>query len=575
MKILSLQSGHHDATAAVLDDYQLLAAVQLERLTRHKGDGGRIPDEAIDEVLDICGIARGDIGAVCLARGRFPADLYASLSALHRLRYRFEHLRGRSPHRTLEAELIRAGTTNASDVVDEQALRRLLGVSPSTALFYYNHHDAHALSALFHMPKDNVLAYTADGRGDNIYYSFHHLANGRFETLYGGDGELLKPTTIDSLGQAYGRMTRALGFKRNRHEGKLTGLAAYGAPKGLERLRAHFRVDADGRIHSDFDSYAAMDSELKSVAQSLSREDAAATIQQLLEDLVLESVRRLLDQTKARHLALAGGIFANVRLNRLLYEETEVDSIFVFPGMGDEGIPVGGAYQYLMQRDGLPAFLERRRPLSDVYLGRDHKATADATLAAADGVKRIDGGPAATAAQLCANGWVGAIYRGRMEFGPRALGNRSVIGSPADAAINDRLNQRLNRSEFMPFAPVVLAEDAGDVFEIDDGNAYACRFMTITTAVRQHWRDRIPAVVHVDGTARPQIIDRDSNPTYADTVRAFRDLTGLPVMINTSFNAHEEPIIDTPAQCLKALQDDRIDFVLTDEAVYSTKAPPL
>ncbi len=155
-----------------------------------------------------------------------------------------------------------------------------------------------------------------------------------------------------------------------------------------------------------------------------------------------------------------------------------------------------------------------------------------------------------------------------MEFGPRALGHRSILASPADGAINQRLNERLDRSDFMPFAPCVLAEDAALVFDVTSVNADACRFMTITTLVREAWKTRIPAVVHVDGTARPQIVDPERQPLYAGILRHFKARTGLPVLVNTSFNAHEEPIINRPEECVRALLERRIDFVVTGKAVY-------
>lgn len=155
-----------------------------------------------------------------------------------------------------------------------------------------------------------------------------------------------------------------------------------------------------------------------------------------------------------------------------------------------------------------------------------------------------------------------------MEFGPRALGARSILASPADAEINRRMNARLQRTEFMPFAPYVLAEDAERVFGVTPANRYAARFMTITTSVHEQWRPRIPAVVHVDGTARPQIVAEGATPLYAGILRAFKQATGLPVLVNTSFNAHEEPIINRPEECLGALLGDRIDFVVTQRGVY-------
>jgi carbamoyltransferase len=285
------------------------------------------------------------------------------------------------------------------------------------------------------------------------------------------------------------------------------------------------------------------------------------------EDFTVQSVRWWLKRTGARRLALAGGLFANVRLNRLLAETLPLDEVFIFPAMGDDGLSVGCALAFLQQRDGTAAWLSHRHRLDDVYLGQDFENRIDATLAAA-GMKRLPGAPLETAVELIRAGKAGAIYAGRMEFGPRALGARSIIASPHDHTINDNLNKRLARSEFMPFAPYVLEEDASRVFEINNVNRYAARFMTITCAVKPEWRERIPAVVHVDGTARPQIIHDRSNPLFAGILRRFRDATGLPVLINTSFNVHEEPIVNRPEECLQALQDDRVDFVVTEHAVY-------
>ena len=155
-----------------------------------------------------------------------------------------------------------------------------------------------------------------------------------------------------------------------------------------------------------------------------------------------------------------------------------------------------------------------------------------------------------------------------MEYGPRALGARSILANPSRRETHDLLNQRLARTEFMPFAPVIAVERAADVFEIGAANARACQYMTMACGVRAHWRERIPAVVHVDHSARPQTIRREDNPLYYDIVRGFEAASGLPVLVNTSFNVHEEPIVNSPAECAKALIDGRIDFVVTNRAVY-------
>jgi carbamoyltransferase len=297
------------------------------------------------------------------------------------------------------------------------------------------------------------------------------------------------------------------------------------------------------------------------------RETIAASIQKLTEDVMLASVRHWIGRSGARRLALAGGLFANVRLNRLLAEQLPIEEIFVFPAMGDDGLAAGMGLSFLRARDGIETWLRQRRRLDNVYLGQDFDGRIDAALIAG-GMRRREGAPVDVAVALIRAGKAGAIYAGRMEYGPRALGARSIIASPHDHAINDDLNKRLDRSEFMPFAPFVLEEDAERVFEITAVNRYAARFMTITCAVRPEWRARIPAVVHVDGTARPQIVRDGDNALFAGILRAFRDQTGIPVLVNTSFNVHEEPIVNRPEECLRALADGRVDFVVTRQAVY-------
>jgi carbamoyltransferase len=268
-------------------------------------------------------------------------------------------------------------------------------------------------------------------------------------------------------------------------------------------------------------------------------------------------------------LAVAGGIFANVRLNRALIETTNAERIFIFPAMGDEGLPVGACLLYLHERDGAQAWQRQRHQLEHVYLGRDYSDMFAAASVNYPAVVRDTTDNVGKAVDALVAGKVVTIYTGRMEYGPRALGNRSILASPVQREINDSINKRLNRSEFMPFAPVVPEEHAAEVFDIHEGNAYAARFMTITCAVRPQWRERIAAVVHVDGSARPQIIRERDNPLYFRVLSQFHGRTGLPVLVNTSFNVHEEPIIDTPDQALRALVDGRVDYILTKDSLYS------
>jgi carbamoyltransferase len=569
MRILAFHPGAHDSSAAVFDDYRLVAAVQEERLTRQKGSGEGVPWLAIDEVLRIADWTRRDIDAIASTRAFYPA---AYLHApLHKeIDFALRRWRGREAGlRELWRECQRRGTTDTAAIFATDRFLALNGFRPDTKYFFANHHEAHALPALFFTDWQDALVLTADGIGDNVSYSIRSLKDRRLECHFGDDGWLLRKLNANSIGQAYSFATEICGFRKLRHEGKLTGLAAYGEPTLAGAIGIRFRLGEDGIIATDFKGEIEIGEEMRRICAGAKRETVAASIQKVAEDVMLEAVRHWLGRTRVRHLGLGGGLFANVRLNRLLAESCALDEVFVFPAMGDDGLCVGAALSFLLARDGLAAWLERRYRLDTLYFGFDYGHDIDDHLDSIAGLRRMVGAPIEGAVERLCAGQVGAAFVGRMEFGPRALGARSILASPADHAINDDLNRRLERSEFMPFAPYVLDEDANSVFEITPVNRYAARFMTITCGVKPAWRAKIPAVVHIDGTARPQIVRDQENPLYAAILRRFRDTTGLPVLVNTSFNVHEEPIVNRPSECARALLDGRIDFVVTEHAVYS------
>ncbi len=571
--MVGVHAGFHDAAAVLFDDYRLVAAVQLERLTRRKGDGDGIPWACIDEVLTIAGATRRDVDVVACTRNLFPRNYLRSMGALRErfwpLERRFR--RGRT-HKYLYLAMHKAGTLDAHAVFDEDRFRRDGGFRADTRIHFTDHHRAHALPSLFFTPWEEALLYTHDGGGDLIAQSARVYRDGDLEVVLGGEASLLNPPVGEgSLGQFYGRTTAALGYRMNRHEGKLTGLAAVGSPVLYETLRSRFTVTETGAIHSHWPSLEAMIQELEALAATVSAADMAATVQAVTEDVAVAAVETLIRRHPVRHLGLAGGLFANVRLNRRLVEDLGLAEVFVVPAMGDEGLPLGAVLDFLLQRDGLAAWSQARHRLPHVSLGRDYDQAASRLFAASPDVRRCDGDPAAEAAQRLADGQIGALYAGRMEYGPRALGARSILANPARKETHDVLNDRLSRSEFMPFAPVVLEEDAADVFAINRANHYATRFMTITTLVQPAWRTRIPAVVHVDQTARPQVIDAQTHPLYAAVLTEFKKRTGLPCLVNTSFNVHEEPIVNRPDECLAALRQQRVDFVITPEAVWALR----
>jgi len=569
MLILGIHSGPHDSTVCLFEEYRLLAGVSQERLTRLKGDGGRMPIEAIDECMAIAQRNRREVDVVALGRSLFPERyyLYPTLARLSTRRLR--RALGREKQRHMLGECRRHATTDSLSLFDAPRFLADFGFRPDAEISFSNHHLAHALPCLFHTDWPEALLYTADGRGDNAQYSIRLFGDGRLETLYGGDDEILEPTRVDSLGEVYSTATGVLGFIRNRHEGKLTGLAAYGKPVIFDALAAHFRVDDAGQIHSNFPTYEAMEQCVAGLALGVARENVAASVQRLLEALLLDAVGRILARHPRRFLGLSGGVFANVRLNQRLAEEMPVEEIFVFPAMSDQGQPYGAVLDVLLRRDGMERWLGNRQRLDTLYYGRDYGSAIDDHFGGNPAFRQISTTSVDTAAQLLQAGAIVAVYTRGMEYGPRALGARSIMAAPHNAKINQILNDRLSRTEFMPFAPVVMAEDADRVFDLGPVKSYAARFMTITCRVREGWRDRIPAVVHVDGTARPQIIERRQNPLYYDILSAYKALTGVPVLVNTSFNVHEEPIINSPDECAGALSDGRIDFVATERAVFA------
>ena len=571
MLILGIHSGFHDACAALHEDYRLVAAVAQERLTRRKIDGGRVPVEAVAECLAIAGRQAREVDAVVLGRGAFPWRYFTHFAGGRLIEGRLRQLLGREKLKSMERELVRAGRSDSEAIFDAPRFLAEHGFRVGIPVRFFNHHLAHALPTLFHTDWDEALLYTADGGGDNEQYSHRLFRDGCLTTLQGGEEALRQPLRIDSLGLAYGYATQALGFRINRHEGKLTGLAALGRPLLAPALAAHFRCDDEGRIDSDFASYPALQRFIFDWAKGAAREDVAASVQLVLEETVLCSVGRLLARTGVRKLGLSGGVFANVRLNQRLAEELPLDEVFVYPAMSDQGLAAGGILQFLLERDGLETWLGRRYRLQHLYLGRDRGEGIDAALSGGPALRALPGEPVTTAGRLLAEGRIVAIYTNGMEYGRRALGARSILADPRDAAVNASLNARLERSEFMPFAPVVRAADAEAVFALPPAARYAARFMTVTCGVHEAWRQRIAAVVHVDGTARPQLIERQPNPLYYDVLSAFAGLTGVPVLVNTSFNVHEEPIVNSPAECARALAEGRIDFVVSERAVYSRR----
>lgn len=555
----------HDACAALYDDYRCLASVALERVTRIKTDGYRFPAEAVVECLASAGLKAPDIEAVAFPRMRYPAD---------DVRKGFHPFGGLFGARKVDPIApLRAGRVkDLAELVDTKAFAARHGWPETARTFFYNHHKAHALATLAHMPADDVLLYSADGGGDDVFYSARLLKDGQLTDLFGGEADTLaRPVPQrpgDSLGKLYAYVTEALGFRSLRHEGKVLGLAAFGQPVHAERLTSLYAVSEEGQIQCSLPRWRVR-MLVTSLAKKTSREDMAASVQQTLENVTLAALAKLLRRAPVRHLGLSGGVFANVKLTQRIAERFDLDEIFVYPAMSDQGEADGGVLEFLLERDGLDTWLTHREKLANVYRGRDYSADVERVFSAGGAAKRPAANAVEEAASIIAEGGIVGTYLGRMEYGPRALGARSIMARATERSINDWLNKRLDRTDFMPFAPVVRAERAGDLFKLPPELHYTANFMTVTCDVKPEWRDKIPACVHVDGTARPQLIHREQNPVYYDVLAAYEQKTGIPALINTSFNVHEEPIINRPEEALRALKEGRVDHLLSETAVWS------
>ena len=297
--------------------------------------------------------------------------------------------------------------------------------------------------------------------------------------------------------------------------------------------------------------------------------DVAAAAQKRFEDVLVDYVRHAVRETGRSTVVMAGGCFANVVLNQKILQLPEVSRIYVHPAMNDQGISMGAGLAHLAEREGGVT----NEPLHTVFLGPSYTEEEIGLALEAHGLpyERPESMPN-TAAKALAERKVIARYDGRLEYGPRALGNRTIMYPTDDRSVNDWLNKRLRRTEFMPFAPVTLSEHAAECYRNYEGGELAWRYMTVTFEVTEAVRKRSPGIVHLDGTARPQVIHREDNPGYYDIIRGYHELTGTPTVINTSFNMHGEPIVCTPDDALRAFTASGLDHLILGPYFVRQKA---
>jgi carbamoyltransferase len=425
------------------------------------------------------------------------------------------------------------------------------------------HHHAHAASAFYPSGFDRAWVMTLDGEGDGysccIYDADRDSGLHRRYAWYHND---------ITTGRDYEKVTAMLGFHPVRHPGKITGLAAHGIynENCIERLRSYLSRSwkSDRRsMFSPSQAYQIISEEGRSELRKdretkfgeFSREDISYAIQYLTEETVLGLVNKYIPHPTGKNICVAGGVFANVTLNKKL-KNLGFENIFVQPAMTDCGLSYGAVlfdapFRWQLKRQ------------KDVFLGPSYTPDEIRDILRKENISFQNPSDMASAvAVLLADGKVVARFDGKMEFGPRALGNRSILYHTGDPSVNDWLNKQLKRSEFMPFAPVTLERFAADRFIGYRGAEHTSKFMTITFDCTDRMKKESPAVVHVDGTARPQVLAADDNPGYAAILEEYLKLTGVPTLVNTSFNMHEEPIVMTPSDALRAYFASGLDAMI-------------
>ncbi len=568
MKVLGIYDGTHDAGAAVVQDGVLVAASNEERFTRHKGQGGW-PEHAIRDCLE----RAGDVDVVAFAgfvnpnpvlrafrpaQSRFRLDegsFYtedpgpgARLSQWMQFSSPFPRLRS-------DSTAVRAGAPALTALLT----RHVRYAVPGRTVTIHDHHRCHAGAAYYAGPDVDTLVVVADGIGDGLALTVYRGRDGALERL----GAMPYP---DSYGLLYATLTGFLGFRPFRHEGKLTGLAALG---DAAAVKVPFPFEGPATQRRFTQRFGAPLRPWLTTLRPYRREDVCAWLQKGLEDELGALLAAWVARTGLPRVALAGGVFANVRLNQRIAALPAVSSLSIFPHMGDGGLAAGAAY--VAWAAATPT--ARPTPLRDAFLGPawDTNALAEAVSGAGLVPRRVQDLEDQVAERL-ARGQIVARFDGAMEYGPRSLGNRSILAAATDSSMTQRLNIALSRSDFMPFAPVLLADDADTWVDGLAPVRDAARFMTVTAQARPALAAACPAAVHVDGSLRPQLADA-STPGLTRTVAAYRRLTGVPALINTSFNLHEEPIVRTPAEALATWRAARIDALVMGPFLVTVRSP--
>jgi len=593
MKVLGISPLDKDATASIVEDGKILFAAGEERFSRNKQQDG-FPAQAVLKALEYTNTRPEEIDLVAypFLSADHEAKLYqqnlldekdfvaryeetgftGKLSgALAKVPERAEGIHGLSnPNERTDKSLIHRAYYRmagrgalsrstalkesqqwASEATDsfrrwEQELDRgLTELGIQGKLRRMEHHLSHAANAFIASGFERALCITLDGYGSGLAGSVSEGRDGKIHRLHG-------VKFPHSLGSFYEQVTSSLGFRPGRHEGKIVGLASYGDPDILQDILLGRFEETEG----DFHIYQANNVYFsRYLASKFPKIDVAAAYQRVLEIVAARFVEHWVKQTGIDTVVLSGGVTANVKLNQRIFEIEGINNIFVYPNMGDGGCGSGAALYHSWSGQTMET-------ISSAYFGPDY---SDSEIEKVLGSENLSydkpGNLAGEVARIINEGGVVARFDGRMEYGPRALGNRSIMYHAREPEVNQWLNKRLGRTEFMPFAPVTLYELREKYYHNIKGAEHAAEFMTITFDCTEEMKRDCPAAVHVDGTARPQLIKREVNPGYYDILKEYEKLSGIGSLINTSFNMHEEPIVCSPEDAIRAFLMGKIDWL--------------
>jgi len=564
--ILGIWDGH-DSGAALLQGGKIICAINEERLTRRKLEIA-FPCHSIQSCLQFAGILPADISRIA-ASTTDPAKtltrLFPSLKEEYYLIRRrkkiprpLDPLRKAFKYRFTEISPNHLSVKLSRSCINRQL--RSLGFHKYD-LSMVDHHEAHAVAAACSCGFPEALVVTLDGVGDGLCGSVRALQDGQLSLLQ-------KFPAAASPGIFFEHVTNLLNMRELEDEGKVMALANYAYPVPdaenplLDVLKAR-----DGRIISAYSSTAQL-KKLKTMLWNFPSEQFAFMAQRTLEKTVIDLVGYYLQKTGLRRIAAAGGVFSNIKMNMALANLPQTERIYVFPHMGDGGLAIGAAMTANRKQCEIVHY-----DLNDLYLGPAFtNKEITAAIAGEKGIKILPRENShQKAAELILKGEVILWFRGRMEAGPRALGNRSILARPDDRSIKDRLNLILKkRVWYQPFCPSILVEDADELLELDGQQIGDNPFMTMAYRVRQEHQRFLEGVINIDGTCRPHFV-RQENPAYRNLLLNIKRQLGWGVVLNTSFNIHGEPLVCSPAEAVKMMKQSGIGYLFMEDMIIENQ----